>query len=199
VVTGLKPFLFLIFLTFFLHIFFSNDKISFTLWYFEIPKQGLIDATFIASRLLIIILLMSYLTLTTTYIEIAEGIEILLSPLKIVKFPVSEVSLMLSISLRFIPTVLEETQKIINAQKSRGIDFKQGSLTLRAKKYLSVLIPLLNNTFTRSEELANVLELRLFNPEKKRTKMYPTTFSKIDFLFIFVFVILICNRYFING
>lgn len=163
-----------------------------------ITDQGLRSAIYIVLRIVLIILGSSLLTLTTSPVEIADGIESLMSPLKVVKFPVHEFALIMSIALRFIPTLMEETDKIIKAQKARGANFDKGGLLKRAKALIPVLIPLLVGSFRRADELADAMDARCYAGSKKRTKFKKQTLSYRDILAFIFTAGLIVGIVFIN-
>lgn len=146
----------------------SGVKLQF--WIFSITYSGLIGALFLMCRLTMLVMGTCILTLTTAPMELTEGIERLLAPLKYVKFPVHELALIMSIALRFIPTLMEETDRIVNAQKSRGADFESGNLVKRVKAMVPVLIPLLVGAFRRAEELGDAMDSRCYSGAKGRTK-----------------------------
>ena len=135
-----------------------------------ITDAGLYNAIFIVLRITLIVLGASILTFTTSPVEIADGIESLMAPLKVIKFPVHEFALIMSIALRFIPTLLDETDRIIKAQKARGADFESGNIFKRAKALIPVLIPLLISSFRRADELADAMDARCYSGSKNRTK-----------------------------
>lgn len=139
-------------------------------WIFKITDYGLNYAIMMALRLVFLVIGTSFLTLTTTPTELTDGLESLLSPLKYIKVPVHDIAVIMSIALRFIPTLMEETQKIMNAQKARGAAFDTGHLYQRAKALLPVLIPLFVNAFRRADELALALDARCYDATEKRTK-----------------------------
>ena len=140
------------------------------LGWFKIYEEGLRQGIFISLRFFLLILVTSLLTLTTTPIEITDGIEYLLAPLKKVKFPVHELALMMSISLRFIPTLMQETDIIMKAQTARGVDFSGGPIKDRLKAIIPLLIPLFISSFKRAEELAVAMEARGYRGGEGRTK-----------------------------
>ena len=153
-----------------------------------------------ALRLLYLVFGSSILTLTTTPVALTDGIEALLKPLKLIKFPVHELALIMSIALRFIPTLMEETERIISAQKSRGADFESGNLLKRAKSLIPVLIPLITGAFRRAEELGDAMDARCYNGSKNRTKYKKLTFSLNDLFATLIsltalFGIILCNVY----
>ena len=149
-------------------------------WIFSVTKEGLITAAFMSVRLIMLVLGTCLLTLTTTPMDLTEGIESLLTPLKWVKFPVHELALIMSIALRFIPTLMEETDRIVCAQKSRGADFESGSLISRMRAMVPILIPLLVSAFRRAEELGDAMDSRCYSGAKGRTKYKKLTLSYRD-------------------
>ncbi|WP_046176572.1 energy-coupling factor transporter transmembrane component T family protein [Domibacillus indicus] len=170
-IAGLKPVIIIILFTFFLHVFFTKEgDILAQIGFLSIYKGGVIKGIFIALRFFLLILVTSLLTLTTPPISVTDGIESLFGPLKKVKVPVHELALMMSISLRFIPTLLDETDKIMKAQMARGADFTSGSLSNRVKAVIPLLVPLFVSAFKRAEELAVAMEARGYKGGEGRTK-----------------------------
>jgi energy-coupling factor transport system permease protein len=169
--TGLKPVLLLVIFTLFLHLFLTKEgEVLFRFGWITIYEEGLRQGIFISLRFFLLILMTSILTLTTTPIEITDGLESLLNPLNKVKFPVHELALMMSISLRFIPTLMQETDKIMKAQTARGADFTSGPIKERIKAIIPLLIPLFVSSFKRAEELAVAMESRGYRGGEGRTK-----------------------------
>jgi energy-coupling factor transport system permease protein len=172
VLKSVKPILFLIIFSATLNLlFYSQGNIVFTFWIIRITDAALIFTARMAVRLTMLIMGSSLLTLTTTPVALTDGIESLLKPLKLIKFPVHELALIMSIALRFIPTLMEETDRIIRAQKARGADFESGNIFSRAKALIPILIPLLISAFRRAEELSNAMDSRCYTGAKGRTKM----------------------------
>lgn len=168
---GLKPVIFLIILTLLIQLFFTKrGEVVFSLAGIDIYDEGIKMGIFISLRFTLLILVTSILTLTTTPIEITDGMEYLLNPLRKIKFPVHELALMISISLRFIPTLIEETDKIMKAQTSRGVDFSSGPLKERLSAVVPLLVPLFVGSFKRAEELATAMEARGYRGGEGRTK-----------------------------
>lgn len=168
VLKSIKAIIFFVILSSVLQLFFN--KTGTPLWENGfITDNGLSSAIFIALRIILVVIGASILTFTTSPVEIADGIEVLLAPLKVVKFPSHELALIMSIALRFIPTILEETDRIIKAQTARGASF-EGGLFKRAKALIPVLIPLLIGSFRRADELADAMDARCYSGSKKRTK-----------------------------
>lgn len=169
--TGLKPVLLLVIFTLFLHLFLTKEgEVLFRFGWITIYEEGLRQGIFISLRFFLLILMTSILTLTTTPIEITDGLESLLAPLNKIKFPVHELALMMSISLRFIPTLMQETDKIMKAQTARGVDFSSGPIKERIKAIIPLLIPLFISSFKRAEELAVAMESRGYRGGEGRTK-----------------------------
>ncbi|WP_057915232.1 energy-coupling factor transporter transmembrane component T family protein [Peribacillus muralis] len=180
---GLKPIFFLIVFTFLLHILFTKEgELLFEYGWFAIYKGGLIQGLFISIRFTLLILVTSLLTLTTTPISITDGMEELLGPLKKWKMPVHELALMMSIALRFIPTLMEETEKIMKAQTARGVDFSSGPIKERVKSIVPLLVPLFVSSFKRAEELATAMESRGYRGGEGRTKYRQLNWKTSDSL-----------------
>jgi energy-coupling factor transport system permease protein len=171
---SLRPVLFLLFLTVFLNMFFTGGEASgilFTIGPLVATEAGLSAALFIGLRLLLLVALTSLLTFTTSPVELTDGVEWLLRPLRRFGVPGHELAMMMSIALRFIPTLLEETERIMKAQMARGADFGQGSVLARARALIPVLVPLMLSAFRRSEELALAMEARCYQGGEGRTRM----------------------------
>ena len=150
---------------------------------FTITSEGIRNSVFMGSRLIYLVLITSVLlTLTTTPIKISDALEKLMSPLKVIKVPVHEMAMMMSIALRFIPTLLDETDKIMKAQESRGADYDTGSIINRLKGYVTVLIPLFISSFKRAEELAVAMDARCYRGGDGRTKLNPLKITRIDII-----------------
>jgi energy-coupling factor transport system permease protein len=157
-------------------------------------------AIFMSLRFLLFIIGTSlFLTYTTSPISLTDGLEWLLSPLKLIKVPVSIFSMMMTIALRFIPTLVEETEKIMNAQSSRGADFSSGNLVRRAKALIPLIIPLFASSFKRAGELASAMECRCYAVDRKRTKMVKLTFHVRDLVFVLLLGVVMAFTLFLNG
>jgi len=170
-INGLKPILFLMLFTFLLHIFFTQEGDLLWKWQFiEIYEEGLRQGIFISIRFLVLVFITSILTLTTSPISITDGMEVLLNPFKRFKLPVHELALMMSISLRFIPTLMDETDKILKAQMARGSDISSGTIKERIKAVVPLLIPLFVSAFKRAEDLAVAMEVRGYRGGEGRTR-----------------------------
>lgn len=183
--------LFIIFTSLFNIFLIRDGEIIFKFAFIEIYDKAILTSLFISLRVVFLIIGSTILTLTTSPVELTDGFEFLMSPLRKFKIPVSEISLMISISLRFIPTLLDETDKIIKAQKSRGVDFESGSIFKRVKNIVPILIPLFVNSFRRADELAIAMESRCFQSSEERFKFRVLKFSKNDFISFFVFTIVV--------
>lgn len=172
-------------------------------WIFTITDYGLNYAIMMALRLTFLVIGTTFLTLTTTPTELTDGLESLMTPLKYVKIPVHDIAVIMSIALRFIPTLMEETQKIMNAQKARGATFDTGHLHQRAKALLPVLIPLFVNAFRRADELAFALDARCYNATENRTKYKVQKIKGSDIVGILVvggyLALVIVDKYVFGG
>ncbi|RXJ03070.1 energy-coupling factor transporter transmembrane protein EcfT [Anaerobacillus alkaliphilus] len=169
---GMKPIFFLVFLMFILHgIMTKEGELLFTLGWIEIYMGGIIQGLFIALRLLLLIMMTTLLTLTTAPIQLTDGLESIFGPFRKWNVPVHELALMMSISLRFIPTLLQETEKIMKAQMARGVDFSGGSITGRVKAIIPLLVPLFIQSFRRAEDLATAMEARCYRGGVGRTRL----------------------------
>ena len=182
VIRGLKPVFIIICITVVLNIFFiRGETVLFQYRAIVITQEGLLTAVFMAVRLMMLIISTFMLTYTTSPITLTDGLERLLGPLKKIKMPIHEFSMMMSIALRFIPTLIEETDKIMSAQKTRGADFETGGLIKRAKAILPLIIPLFISAFRRADELATAMESRCYHGGEGRTKMKVLKLAGRDF------------------
>ena len=180
---GLKPVFIIICITVILNIFFMRgETVLFQYRAVVITQEGVLTAVFMAARFMMLIVGAFLLTYTTSPITLTDGIERMLSPLKKIKLPVHEFAMMMSITLRMIPTLIEETDKIMSAQKSRGADFETGGLLKRAKAILPLIIPLFISAFRRADELATAMESRCYHGGEGRTKMKVLRFAARDFI-----------------
>ncbi|MRX72513.1 cobalt ABC transporter permease [Bacillus lacus] len=184
---GLRPILWIVMFTFLLHIFVTKDgPLLLDLGFLRIHEEGVRQGIFISMRFLFLIMMTTILTLTTTPIEVTDGMESLLGPFKKVRLPVHELALMMSISLRFIPTLMEETDKIMKAQMARGVDFASGPVKDRVKAIIPLLVPLFISAFKRAEELATAMEARGYQGGEGRTKLRQLKWGLNDTLLIAV-------------
>lgn len=180
VIRGMKPIIFLLFFTAMFNLFGTRGDIAFEWKFISITWQGIQKALFMAMRLIYLIIGSSMMTYTTTPNQLTDAIEKLLKPLKKIKVPVHEFAMMMSLALRFIPILLEETNRIINAQSARGADFEEGKIWQRMRAMISILVPLLVSATRRAYDLANAMEARCYQGGKGRTKMKPLHYRPID-------------------
>ena len=179
-VRGLKPVLFIIAFTAILNLFYTPGQEIWRWWIFKITLEGVETAFFMMLRITMLIMGTFLLTYTTSPIRLTDGLESLLGPLKKIHVPVHELSMMMSIALRFIPTLIEETDKIMSAQKARGADFETGSLLQRAKAMVPLLVPLFISAFRRADELAVAMECRCYHGGEGRTKLHVLHYQRRD-------------------
>ena len=168
---GLKPLIVIMVFTALINLFYSDGEVLVKFWIFRITREGIVQAAFLVLRIMMLVTGTFLLTYTTSPIALTDGMESLLSPLKKLHFPVHELSMMMSIALRFIPTLIEETDKIISAQKARGADFESGNIFRRAKALVPILVPLFVSAFRRADELATAMECRCYHGDEDRTKL----------------------------
>ena len=181
IVKGLKPIVMLLMITVVFNLFLQKDgEVLLRIWKLSVTTVGLRNAVYMAVRLIYLIIGSSLMTFTTTPNELTDGIEALLHPLNKVHVPVHEVSMMMSIALRFIPILLEETDKIMKAQQARGADFESGNMIQRAKSMIPILVPLFVSAFRRAYDLAMAMEARCYRGGEGRTKMKPLKYQSRD-------------------
>lgn len=180
-VKGMKAIVFLLMITVIFNMFLTPGEAIFTVWKLTLTKEGVRLAVFMAIRLSFLVIGSSVMTLTTTPNQLTDGLEKLLNPLKKIKLPVHEIAMMMSIALRFIPILLEETDKIMKAQIARGADFESGNLIKKAKSMVPLLVPLFISAFRRANDLAMAMEARCYRGGEHRTKMKPLQYKRIDF------------------
>ena len=179
---SLKPVLPIILFTSVLNMFFVSGDPVFSWWVITVTKQGIFTAVIMSLRIICLIAGTSLLTYTTSPIALTDGLERLMGPLKKLRFPVHELAMMMTIALRFIPTLIEETEKIMNAQKARGADMETGSLIDRVKALVPVLIPLFISAFRRADELALAMECRCYRGGEGRTRMKELHLHTMDWV-----------------
>ena len=183
IVRGLKPVIMLLMITVVFNLFLNNQgKILVEFWVLKITTVGVKTAVFMAIRLIYLILGSSLMTFTTTPNALTDGIESLLKPLEKIKVPVHEIAMMMSIALRFIPILLEETDKIMKAQIARGADLESGNILQKARAMVPILVPLFVSAFRRANDLAMAMEARCYRGGEGRTKMKPLIYGKNDYL-----------------
>jgi len=180
IVKGLKAIMILLVFSVVLNLFMTRGEVVFRIWKLTITKEGIVVASFMAIRIVFLIMGSSIMTLTTTPNNLTDGLEKGLGFLKIFKVPVHEIAMMMSIALRFIPILMEETDKIMKAQMARGADFESKKLTKRVKALVPLLIPLFVSAFRRANDLAVAMEARCYRGGKGRTKMKPLKYKKRD-------------------
>ncbi|SHJ67013.1 energy-coupling factor transport system permease protein [Dethiosulfatibacter aminovorans DSM 17477] len=182
VILGLRPILIIILVTFFINLFMTTGEVIWQMGPLDITREGLRQAGFMALRLMLLIMGTSMLTLTTSPILLTDGIESLLNPFKKIGLPAHELAMMMTIALRFIPTLMEETEKIMKAQKARGADFESGNLVRRAKSLVPLLVPLFVSSFRRADDLAMAMEARCYRGGENRTRMRRLTITGTDYV-----------------
>ncbi len=195
VLRSVKGILFILILTSVLNLFFHGGEHLLTPenWVIKIYREAIVYTVFLLLRLFLLVMASAILTLTTTPVRLTDGIESLLTPLKWIKFPVHELALIMSIALRFIPTLIDETNRIIAAQKARGADFESGNIIKRIKSVVPILIPLLISAFRRAEELGDAMDARCYSGSKNRTKYKKLIFGWRDLVAAIVCAALIAG------
>ena len=199
VLRSIKAIIILLIFTAVLNLLFHGGSHLLVRWgIIKIYRESIIFMVFFVFRLFFLVMGSALLTLTTTPVELTDGIESLLTPLKWVRFPVHELALIMSIALRFIPTLIDETNRIISAQKARGADFESGNIFKRIKAIVPILIPLLISAFRRAEELGDAMDARCYSGSKNRTKYKKLKFSWRDLIITLLFAGLITGVVFLN-
>lgn len=198
---GLKPIIVLLMITVLFNLFLTNQgNVLVSFWILKITDEGLRTAVYMAIRLIYLIVGSSLMTLTTTPNELTDGIEKLLKPFNKIKVPVHEIAMMMSIALRFIPILLEETDKIMKAQIARGADLESGNIIQKAKNMIPILVPLFVSAFRRANDLAMAMEARCYQGGEGRTKMKPLVYQKRDYItyavtILYIVVMVMVGRY----
>lgn len=177
---SLKPILFLAIFTALLNMLYTPGEAIWSFWIFKITKEGIVTAAYMVTRIIMLISATSLMTYTTSPVALTDAIETLFKPLSKIHLPVHEFAMMMTIALRFIPTLIEETDKIMSAQKARGADFESGNLLKRAKALVPVLVPLFISSFRRADELSVAMECRLYHGGAGRTRLKKLKFGKSD-------------------
>ena len=194
IVKGMKPLVMILIFTGILNLFFTQEgPVLVDFWIITITLGGLTRAIMMMARILMLITCTFLLTYTTSPISLTDGLESLMAPLKVIKVPVHELSMMMCIALRFIPTLIEETDKIMCAQKARGADFESGSLMDKAKALIPILVPLFISAFRRADELATAMECRCYQGGEGRTKMKLLRYHREDFISFGIGILLIAG------
>lgn len=194
IVRGLKPLLFILIFTVVINVLMTPGEslveFDFFRWTLKITREGVIAGIYMLLRLIYLVIGTSILTLTTSPLMLTDGIEKLLSPFAVIKVPAHEIAMMMTIAIRFIPTLAEEADKIMKAQTARGADFESGSILRRAKAMIPLLVPLFVSAFRRADELAVAMDARCYRGGKNRTRMKQMKMSRYDIYAVFVLVIL---------
>jgi len=198
IIKGLKPILFLLLFTAAINIFMTGETPLFKIGFLTATKEGVIFAIFMAIRLTLLVIGTSVLTFTTSPIMLTDGIERLLAPFSKIGVPAHAIAMMMTIALRFIPTIMEETDKIMKAQSARGADFESGNIIKRAKAMTPLLIPLFISAFRRADELATAMECRGYHGGEGRTRLKQLKMGKIDFVSLAVMVLFLLAIVFLN-
>ena len=192
-VRGLKPILFIVCFTAALNLLYTPGDVLVKLWIFQITTQGIFTAFFMVLRITMLIMGTFLLTYTTSPIALTDGLETLLGPLKKIRAPVHELAMIMSIALRFIPTLIEETDKIMSAQKARGADFESGNLMEKAKALVPILVPLFISAFRRADELATAMECRCYHGGEGRTKLHILKYERRDYIALTLGVLILAG------
>lgn len=202
VLKSMKPVMFIIIFTAFINLFFTraDEKPILDFFIFTVYPRGVITAVFMVMRIFSLIMGTSVLlTYTTSPIALTDGLERLMAPLKKIKVPVHDFAMIMTIALRFIPTILEETDRIISAQKARGASFDEGGLIKKAKAFLPIIIPLFVSAFRRADELAVAMECRCYRGDEGRTRMKELIYSKRDFAALALIAVFVLAIVLLNG
>lgn len=181
ILKGLKPVMILLFMTVFFNLFLTPGEEIFRWWIFKITKEGVYRGAFFGFRMLLLIMGSSLMTFTTTPVQLTDGLERLMKPLSVIGVPVHDVATMMSIALRFIPILIEETDRIMKAQQARGADFESGNVFRRIKAMIPIFVPLLISAFRRAFDLALAMEARCYHGGKGRTKYHALRFRARDY------------------
>ena len=190
VLRSLKPLWWIILFTFVLHLFSHPGREIYRIWQFVITQEGVEQGALISVRLMLLIILSTLLTFTTSPLKLTDALESLLSPFKRLGLPAHELAMMMTIALRFIPTLISETDKIMKAQQSRGADFVTGSILSRLKNMVPILVPLFLSAFRRADDLALAMEARCYRGGEGRTRMKEMKLARLDYVAIGVFAVL---------
>lgn len=201
ILKGLKAIIIILLVTVSFNLFLTDGEILFQISFLKITREGVSVAFFMALRLIYLVVGASLMTLTTTPNDLTDGLESVLAPLNKIKVPVHEISMMMSIALRFIPILMEETDRIMKAQKARGADFENGNLIQKAKAMVPLLVPLFISAFRRANDLAMAMEARCYRGGEGRTKMKPLHYEKRDYtayaiLAVYLVVMIVVSRVF---
>lgn len=201
ILKGLRAIIIVLLITVSFNLFLTSGEVIFQLGFLKITKEGISTAVFMGLRLIYLVMGASLMTLTTTPNDLTDGMESVLAPLNKIKIPVHEISMMMSIALRFIPILMDETDRIMRAQKARGADFESGNLLKKAKAMVPLLVPLFISAFRRANDLAMAMEARCYRGGDGRTKMKPLHYEKRDWtaygvLLFYLAIMIIVGRIF---
>ena len=188
-IKGMKPIIFLLVFTMVLNMLVTPGEVILSLWKLTITKEGVKQALYMGARLTLLVMGSNMMTLTTTPTRLTNGLERLMAPLKLIKVPVHEIAMMMSIALRFIPILMDETDRIMKAQLARGADFESGNLIKKAKSLVPVLVPLFISAFRRANDLAMAMEARCYHGGKGRTQMKPLKYRPRDFVAYLILIL----------
>ena len=192
IISAFKPMIFmLIFLLIINALTVKSGTVLFAIGSFKFCSDALFNTLYVVVRLLLMIMITTCLTATTKPLDLTLGLENLMKPLELLKFPTHEIAMMISIALRFIPTIIEETLRIMNAQKSRGVDFEEGSLGQKITAILSLIVPLFSVAFERAYELADAMDARGYVPQAKRTRYHVLKYRFADFILILISILVL--------
>ena len=199
---GLKGIFYIVLFTVILNLILTPGEVLFRIWIINITKEGIKLSAFMSVRIILLVIGTSLLTLTTSPIVLTDALEYVMKPFEKIKFPAHSVAMMMTIALRFIPTILDEMDKITKAQTARGADFETGSIISRAKSLIPLLVPLFVNALKRADELAVAMEARCYRGGEGRTRMNVLKYSRTDYIVMafitVVFGLVIASRYFLN-
>ncbi|HHU53068.1 MAG TPA: energy-coupling factor transporter transmembrane protein EcfT [Clostridiaceae bacterium] len=190
ILSSLRSIMFILVFAFLINLFSGKGPIILDLGILKITQDGLLNAILMSVRLILLVIDTTlFLTLTTTPLQLSHALENLLKPLSVIRFPAHEIAMMMSIALRFVPTLFEETDKIMKAQSSRGANYDVGGFFNKIKGYISIIVPLFISCFRRADELANAMEARCYHGGKGRTKLNELRYTTLDLLFSLIFII----------
>lgn len=191
VIRGIRPILFIILLTSVLNLFTTEGELLYRFYFLKITYEGVLRSIFMSMRLVFLIMSSSLMTFTTTELSLTDGIESLLNPLKVFKLPAHEIAMMMGIALRFIPTLIDETDKIIRAQMARGARFDSKNIIEKAKSFMPLLIPIFISAFKRAEDLALAMEARCYRGGKGRTRLNSLHYQERDLIAALIIILAI--------
>ncbi len=198
ILKGVKPIIYIIVITVLINLFMTDGEELFRIYFLRFTKEGIIRALFMGLRLVILIMGSSLLTYTTSPIRLTDGIEALLKPFEVIKVPAHEIAMMMTIALRFIPTLMDETDKIMKAQMARGASFDSKNIIKKAKSFLPLLIPLFVSAFKRADELALAMEARCYRGGEGRTRLRALKYKKKDLIAATIFIAFTIASFFID-